>query len=418
MVLLMVISIIVNWLVGCGIVRMHNYKRCILSIGIIFNLAILGYYKYAGFVVEIINGIFHEDLFYIPEVILPIGISFYTFQAISFIVDVYRGDVEGRIKLIDTALYISFFPQLIAGPIVKYKDIAQQIQKRSIEGNKMAEGVRRFVFGLAKKVMISNTLGACVSAVESYGVANMGSGMTWVASLAYTFQLYYDFSGYSDMAIGLGKMFGFDIPENFNYPYIAVSIREFWQRWHISLGTWFREYVYIPLGGNRQGKVKTYINLFAVFFLTGLWHGAGLNFVLWGVYHGIFIIVERCGLSKLIEKHKFMGRFYCFLVVHFGWVFFRTRNIVDALELIKKMLLPWRYTLIDINIWKYMNYKIIFMGICAVVGAGALQKLTPRQVSNRWLRSVAEAVFCIIILLVSIASIASNTYNPFIYFQF
>ena len=216
------------------------------------------------------------------EIDLPIGISFFTFQAIAYIVDIYRGESKAQYKLVNTALYISFFPQLIAGPIVKYKDISQQIERRIITYNGAALGFRRFIYGLSKKVLISNVLGKSADVIFDMDVTTISGTMAWIAALFYTFQIYYDFSGYSDMAIGLGKMFGFDIPENFNYPYMAKNVEEFWRKWHISLGTWFREYVYIPLGGNRKGRVKTYKNLFVVFLLTGLWHGANFTFIIWG----------------------------------------------------------------------------------------------------------------------------------------
>ena len=291
LVLLMIASILVNWLVGIGISRFQEHKKLILLAGILFDLSTLGYYKYAGFFVSTINLVLRKDVFNVPSIALPIGISFFTFQAISYILDVYRGDTEAQPKLINTALYISFFPQLIAGPIVKYREINKQIENRTITNTKIAVGFRRFIYGLAKKVLISNTLGLCADTIYGYDLSEMNGVMAWIAALSYTFQIYYDFSGYSDMAIGLGKMFGFDIPENFNYPYLSLSITEFWRRWHISLGSWFREYLYIPLGGNRKGKVRTYVNLVIVFFLTGMWHGASFSFIFWGLYHGLFSII-------------------------------------------------------------------------------------------------------------------------------
>lgn len=235
-----------------------------------------------GFAIKIINILWQKEILSVPEIDLPIGISFFTFQAIAYIVDIYRGEAKAQNKLVNTALYISFFPQLIAGPIVKYKEICQQIETRVITGEGMASGFRRFIYGLSKKVLISNTLGKSADLIFSMDITAISGKMAWSAALFYTFQIYYDFSGYSDMAIGLGKMFGFDIPENFNYPYLSKTIGEFWRKWHISLGTWFREYVYIPLGGNRKGNIRTYANLFIVFLLTGLWHGASFTFIVWG----------------------------------------------------------------------------------------------------------------------------------------
>lgn len=281
-VFLMILSICCNWYIGKRIECSSNYKHILLFLGVLFNLALLGCYKYMGFAIKIINILWQKEILSVPEIDLPIGISFFTFQAIAYIVDIYRGEAKAQNKLVNTALYISFFPQLIAGPIVKYKEICQQIETRVITGEGMASGFRRFIYGLSKKVLISNTLGKSADLIFSMDITAISGKMAWSAALFYTFQIYYDFSGYSDMAIGLGKMFGFDIPENFNYPYLSKTIGEFWRKWHISLGTWFREYVYIPLGGNRKGNIRTYANLFIVFLLTGLWHGASFTFIVWG----------------------------------------------------------------------------------------------------------------------------------------
>lgn len=282
LVLLMIISIIFNWGIGKGIKKFQLYSRSILIIGVIFNLLVLGYYKYAGFGGRIINSLMKREVIIIPEIDLPIGISFFTFQAISYIIDVYRGETEPQSRLINVALYISFFPQLIAGPIVKYRDISKQIEKRIVSNEDIVYGFRRFIYGLSKKVLISNVLGKSADMLFAMNIETISGRMAWSAALFYTFQIYYDFSGYSDMAIGLGKMFGFAIPENFNYPYLSKSVGEFWRRWHISLGSWFREYVYVPLGGNRKGEIRTYINLVLIFLLTGLWHGANFTFIIWG----------------------------------------------------------------------------------------------------------------------------------------
>lgn len=420
MVLLMAFSIILNWFLGRKIGNAYSLKtkKILLSIGIICDLGILGYYKYAGFLVSIINSIFSENVINDPKISLPIGISFFTFQAMSYLIDVYRNDVDASPQLINTALYISFFPQLIAGPIVKYKDINKQIENRNITYDGVTLGFKRFIYGLAKKVLISNVMGMCADIVYSYDVFAIDSVTAWIGALAYTFQIYYDFSGYSDMAIGLGKMFGFDILENFNYPYLSKSISEFWRRWHISLGSWFREYLYIPLGGNRKGKIRTYINLFIVFFCTGLWHGANFSFVFWGLYHGFFSIVERLGLKKFLDKHKFIAWVYCFNIVNFGWVLFRTENIAKAGRFILRMIMPWRYSVDSINIWNYMDYKTIFIVFCAVLGMGLLKNIVPEKIKNKWNGSCIEAIFCCLLLIICLASIASDTYNPFIYFQF
>ena len=420
LVLLMMASILVNWIVGLMIEKAVGggvIRKATLIIGVICNLGILGYYKYTGFIVSIINGVFHREVLTDPMISLPIGISFFTFQAISYIADVYRGDTEASPRLVNVALYISFFPQLIAGPIVKYRDINKQIEDRTISWSAVSVGFKRFIYGLAKKVLISNVLGLCVDTIYAYDITLIDGKTIWIGALLYTFQIYYDFSGYSDMAIGLGKMFGFNIPENFNYPYLSRSISEFWRRWHISLGSWFKEYVYIPLGGNRNGKVRTYVNLAIVFFLTGLWHGADFSFVVWGVYHGFFSIVERIGFKKILDKSKIISMIYCFVVVNFGWVLFRADDVFTALRYIARMTMPWRHADLSIPSWNYMDNKTVFVGICAVIGTG-IMRFMPEKVVCRWRDSVIEAIYCMLLLILSLAAIASDTYNPFIYFQF
>lgn len=419
LVILMMLSILINWFIGRVIGKSEgNIKKLVLIVGIICNIGILGYYKYAGFFVSILNGIAKYEVLPIPEITLPIGISFFTFQAISYIADVYKGETEASPKLVNVALYISFFPQLIAGPIVKYRDINKQIESRVVTWLNTSAGFKRFIYGLAKKVLISNVLGLCVDTIYVYNIVAIDWKTAWIGALAYTFQIYYDFSGYSDMAIGLGKMFGFDILENFNYPYMSRSISEFWRRWHISLGSWFKEYVYIPLGGNRKGSVRTYINLIVVFFLTGLWHGANFSFVLWGLYHGFFQILERLGLKKFLDKSRIISTLYCFIIVNFGWVLFRANDSILGIQYIARMIMPWRYSNLEINSWNYMDRKTVFTGVCAFLGIGILKKLVPEKLATKWKDSVLEAVYCVALLILCLAAVASDTYNPFIYFQF
>ena len=418
-VLLMIVSILINWVCGLQLSKRTGISRkAWLCLAIIFDLLLLGYYKYASFLFREINALLNKNLLPPLNKSLPIGISFFTFQAISYVVDVYRGTAEASPHIVNTALYISFFPQLIAGPIVKYGDINLQIENRTENWLKTAEGFRRFIYGLAKKVIISNTLGLCADTVYTYDVTLIDPKTAWIGALAYAFQIYYDFSGYSDMAIGLGKMFGFDFLENFDYPYLSSSISEFWKRWHISLGTWFKEYLYIPLGGNREGKVRTYLNLTIVFLLTGLWHGADFSFILWGAYHGFFSIIERIGLKKIIGKNTVIGRLYCFLIVTFGWVLFRADRTVTAIRYLARMVRPWHYQATGIPSWNYLDMKTIFVFTISVFGAGIMQKLIPEQLKEKWQNSVLEAVFCTVLLILCVASIASDTYNPFIYFQF
>jgi alginate O-acetyltransferase complex protein AlgI len=418
-VFLMMFSIIINWLIGKAISKSDGIKRkIVLVVGIAVDIVILGYYKYAAFLTTLLNGILHKEILVAPDIDLPIGISFFTFQAMSYIVDIYKNRDSYSQKFINTALYISFFPQLIAGPIVKYKDINEQIENRTVTLDKTSTGFRRFIYGLSKKVLISNVLGTCVDVIFAYDLSQIDTRMAWIGAVSYSLQIYYDFSGYSDMAIGLGKMFGFDIMENFNYPYLSKSISEFWRRWHISLGGWFREYVYIPLGGNRKGKMRTYLNLFIVFALTGLWHGADLSFVVWGIYYVFFVIIERMGLSKLLERNKIVSVVYCTLIVIVGWVIFRADSIGYALGYILKMMTPWRSKQTITSIWYYMDKQTIFTIACALLGMGILKISVSDKIKGRWINSSIEAVYCIVILVLSIVSIASGTYNPFIYFQF
>ena len=454
LVVLMMASILVNWLAGKLIGKYGGYKKGILAAAVVIDLSLLGYFKYAGFLAGAVNTLAGGTVIRVPDIRLPIGISFFTFQAISYVVDVYRGETQAQDKLVNTALYISFFPQLIAGPIVRYHDINLQLENRRITWEKVAEGFRRFVYGLSKKVLISNVLGACTDQIYALEPGAITGAMAWLAAVCYMFQIYYDFSGYSDMAIGLGKMFGFDFPENFNYPYISHSVREFWRRWHISLSTWFREYVYIPLGGNRKGNRRTYVNLLIVFFLTGLWHGAGWNYILWGLYHGFFLVMERIFTamkartanthmkSEMAKFHMksgtagtrmpdgsprkfrveelFTGLFsfvYTFLTVNIGWVFFRT-GTRTALSLIARMVMPWRYGGAGLSLWEYADYKTFFILACAALGMGWIQSLIPEQSKEAWRFSLPEVLWCAVMLVLCIASIASDTYNPFIYFQF
>ena len=425
LVVLMMVSILVNWLAGKLIGKYAGYKEWILVGAVAIDLSLLGYFKYAGFFVNAVNTVAGKALIPVPDIRLPIGISFFTFQAISYVVDVYRGETQAQDRLVNTALYISFFPQLIAGPIVRYHDINLQLESRRITWEKVAAGFRRFVYGLSKKVLISNVLGACTDRIYALELGDITGAMAWMAAICYMFQIYYDFSGYSDMAIGLGKMFGFDFPENFNYPYISHSVREFWRRWHISLSTWFREYVYIPLGGNRKGQRRTYVNLLIVFFLTGLWHGAGWNYILWGLYHGFFMVVERMGsawkaAAKQNDQKKPTGFFsflYTFLAVNFGWVFFRT-GTGTALSLLARMFMPWRYVTSGLSLWECADYKTVFVLVCAVCGMGWFQNLISERKKEVWRFSLPEIFWCAVMLILCIAAIASDTYNPFIYFQF
>lgn len=420
-VLIMLFSIVINWVFGILVDRSDKYKVFFLTVCIIINLSILGYYKYYNFFVQIINSFFNFHLFNSKEISLPIGISFFTFQSLSYVIDLYRKECRVQKNILNLALYVSFFPQLIAGPIVRFCDVDKQIESREVSVDKFAVGFRRFMYGLGKKIIISNTMAEVVDIIYAKPFDELTTIAAWFGAIAYMMQIYYDFSGYSDMAIGLGKIFGFDFLENFNYPYVSRSIQEFWQRWHISLGTWFREYVYIPLGGNRKGKVRTYINLTTVFFLTGMWHGASWNFIVWGLYHGFFQIVERFGLKKYLQKHKLISHCYCLIVALFGWVLFRANSLSDAIRYILRMVAPWRYGLSEMfSVPAELTMHNVIIMIIALCGSGLLQVVVKKKVpvAAKWKNSYLELAYLMLMVLYCCALLAAGTYNPFIYFRF
>lgn len=339
-VLLMIASIIINYIFGRLLGTENKKKRqWILAIAVVINIGLLVVFKYLDMMVQTVNQLCGSE---IPLVglALPIGISFFTFQALSYVIDVYRREVEPQKNLWNVMLYISFFPQLIAGPIVKYHDIQEQIDNRNTDVKEIAEGLRRFIIGLSKKVLISNTMAVTADALFAAGAGELNILSAWIAAIAYMLQIYFDSSGYSDMAIGLGHMFGFRFLENFRYPYISANIQEFWRRWHISLSTFFKEYLYIPLGGNRKGVYRTYINNLIVFALCGFWHGAEWTFLIWGLYHGFFIIIEKFNTIKNIKKKlpEYVNFAVTFFIVMFGWVFFRAENAQYGLKYIRNLM--------------------------------------------------------------------------------
>lgn len=418
-ILLMLFSIAFNWKMGILIEEKTKYKKSIFVLNLIGNIGLLAVFKYLDMFILSINAICGSEKISTVELPLPIGISFYTFQAMSYIIDLYRGKYKAQRNLISLALYISFFPQLIAGPIVRYEDINEQIENREVNLDHTASGIRRFIYGLGKKVIISNILAESASQIADMYIAELTGTMAWVGAILYTLQIYYDFSGYSDMAIGLGKMFGFQFLENFNYPYLSKSVTEFWRRWHISLGTWFREYLYIPLGGNRKGKVRTYLNLMIVFTITGLWHGASWNFVLWGIYYGVIIIIERIGLQKILMKNSIIAWIYSILIVNFGWVIFQQTDILKGLAYIKRMLLPWKYTDSIFTMAELVSNRVQFVLIIAILGCGVVQWIGIKwKLADIWKNSVLEIFYCICIAVLSFMLLAGNSYNPFIYFRF
>ena len=418
---IMLLTILINWLGAIGVDKFKNHKKLVLALTIIANLGFLIYFKYFNFLIDNCNNIFHSHIDPL-NIVMPIGISFYTFQALSYVVDVYRGDCNVQKDIYKLALYICLFPQLIAGPIVKYHDVAEQIDSREVNFGKVDLGVKRFIIGLSKKMLIANTMGAIADKIFIQNPDTFSPLIAWIGSIAYSFQLYFDFSGYSDMAIGLGLIFGFKFLENFNYPYISKSITEFWRRWHISLSTWFKEYVYIPLGGNRKGKIKTLRNLGIVFLLTGIWHGAAWNFVVWGIWHGFFIIIEKIiNIKEFEQKHtqkwvRFLQHIYCIFAFLIGWVMFRSETMSYAWQYIKNMFGLVRVHDISYGMGYYIDNFEIIIFVCAILCSMPLfNKML--EVENKFGRTLIN-IWLLILFILSAATIASSTYNPFIYFRF
>lgn len=438
-ILLLLFSILVNYGAGLLLARVQGSRasnessakqedagrkgtaaKAVLAAGILANLGILGYYKYFDFLLRIINRLLGRELFEMRNIPLPIGISFFTFGAIAYLIDLYRGYYPAEKNAVNMALYMSFFSKISVGPIARYRDFGSQLENRRESVEKTAEGIRRFAYGLGKKVLIANILGSCVDKIYGQDISNVTGAMVWCGALLYTLQIYYDFSGFSDMAVGLGKMFGFEICENFNYPYLSGSIQEFWRRWHISLSSWFRDYLYIPLGGNRKGKVRTYVNLGIVFLATGLWHGATTAFIAWGMLHGFFIIIERIGFKKILEKTKVFKYIYTELIVVFGWVIFRVANLGPSLQYFKRLVMPWKYTASTFAIQELVNNRCIVMAAAGVLGMGLLQVALKKfwPASEKWKGGVLEMVYCMFLIAASMLLLVNGTYNPAIYLNF
>lgn len=417
-VLLMLLSIFFNYIIGLDIQEHRGNKarmRLILIFGLCFDVFALFFFKYSGFIVESLNSWFSLEIDFEAPV-LPVGISFYTFQIISYIVDVYKG-TQAQKKIVPFACYITMFPQLIAGPIVQYGQIEKQLNERRISSQKLTAGILLFIRGLGKKVLFANTIGAFYTQVSELEVGSVSVLTAWIGIICYTLQIYFDFSGYSDMAVGLGKMLGFDFYINFNFPYKSKSITEFWRRWHISLGNWFRDYIYIPLGGNRVGKGRNIINILFVWTLTGLWHGAAWNFIAWGAFYGILLIVEKFLLKDIIRKiPDFVRHIATMIVVMIGWVLFSKESFPEAFEYIKAMFGLTNNSLID-STGKYLlcasGLSILIMGLSAT---GFFEKM-PR-VKNFRLNVILMTVGYTFVFLLSIAYLISETYNPFLYFRF
>lgn len=417
---ILIVSILINYLFGMLIDKAKdkiNLKRCFLLFGVILNLLLLFYYKYYDFFVSNVNTLFNSNL-PMKNIVLPIGISFFTFQGMSYIIDIYREDSKVNKSIFSVSLYIALFPQLVAGPIIKYKYINNQIKFRKESIEFFSYGINRFVVGLSKKVIISDILGAMADNIFNLSNTSIDMPTAWIGAICYTFQIYFDFSGYSDMAIGLGYLFGFQFPENFNYPYISKSITEFWRRWHISLSTWFREYLYIPLGGNRKGNV--YLNLFIVFLVTGLWHGASWSFIVWGLWHGFFMIIERLIKNKMWYKKipSFIKLVSTMLIVIVGWVLFRASSLKAALEYLSIMFGLTKFKDMTFIYQYFINKKFIFWVIIAIIGSTPIISNVSKRYKNNKLFQLISMIIISILFIVSMIFIINSTYSPFIYFQF
>ena len=424
-ILVLLTSIMINYVMGlCISYSKKNFNvlinRIVLTITVSLNLGLLFYFKYMNFFISSVNGIFKSNIA-LMNIALPLGISFFTFQGMSYTLDLYMGKVQVQKNFINIALYMSFFPKLSQGPITRYRDINGQIDSRECNIDKFYNGVTRFIIGLAKKVIIADQIGYVVDQIFSKSPTENSIAIAWIGAICYTIQIYFDFSGYSDMAIGLGKMFGFEFMENFNYPYISKNLTEFWRRWHISLSTWFRDYVYIPLGGNRSGNM--YFNLFVVFLVTGIWHGAAWNFIIWGLWHGLFLIIEKILKVKniKIKSPVFIKQLYTILIVLLGWVLFRAPNLNYAINYIGVMFglvavkKCWLYC-----IW-YLTPKIITLIILALIASIPLKEVfenTYKAVENTYLEFIGKNLYLIVIFVISIMCVMTSTYNSFIYFKF
>ncbi len=420
--LVLIVSTLTNYFLAKKLTK-GKAKKKILIIGVIFNLGILISFKYLSFFtlnINILASYFQIPPLNIPSLPLPLGVSFYTFHTLSYLFDIYRKKAKPAKSIIDFALYVSFFPQLIAGPIIRYHDISSQLVKRIVTNDKLQYGITRFIQGLAKKVLIANSIGLVADAIFASPVANLNPALAWFGVICYALQIYFDFSGYSDMAIGLGKMFGFDILENFNYPYISQSITEFWRRWHISLSNWFKDYVYIPLGGNRGGTLKTVRNLMIVFLLCGFWHGASWNFIVWGASQGGFLVIERLGLKKITDSLWWpLRHVYALTIILISWVFFRSISLDYALHFIAKLFNLGQNSSPTLNINIYLTPQFILILVLGVIFCTPIwQKLQNKRFSLTPAFNFTYHTLLIFLFLLTLMHLATATYSPFIYFRF
>lgn len=416
-VLLMLMSILVNYAAGLAMERWPARKKLILVITLVLNLGAIGYFKYADFLLRSLNLLLPEPI-PLANVVLPIGISFYTFQILSYVIDVYRGEYPAQRNLLSLATYISMFPQLVAGPIVRYGTVEKELKERRVTAEGFADGLARCAFGLGKKVLLANQMALAADKIFNSGEALPGA-VYWIGAVCYTFQIYFDFSGYSDMAIGMGKMLGFSFPENFRYPYTAGSVTDFWRRWHISLSSWFREYVYIPLGGNRRGVPRQILNMCVVWLLTGLWHGASWNFVLWGAYYGLLLILEKHVLEKALERvPRFLRHILTLLAVIVGWVIFRVETPGEAFGVLGAM-----FSFSGAGTGAFLISEAdALVPLLLLVPAAVCCLPWKEKIEARWGTTngyrYGRYILALAVWLLSVAMLLGETYNPFIYFRF
>jgi alginate O-acetyltransferase complex protein AlgI len=428
---LLAASVFGNWGLGLALARTADarVRRRWLAGAIAANVGVLAVFKYANFAFANVNAIapvLATPPIAFPAIALPLGISFFTFHAISYVVDVYRGKAAPELRLREFALYMMLFPQLIAGPIIRWRDIATQLGRRELRLADFAYGVRRFVLGLGKKVLIANTLGPAADRIFELPPSELTTPLAWLGLVCYTLQIYFDFSGYSDMAIGLMRMFGFRILENFNYPYVSQSVREFWRRWHISLSNWFRDYLYFPLGGNRRGGVRTYVNLAIVFLLCGLWHGASWTFVIWGAWHGLFLIAERAGAGRALARIGRLRHVYALMAVMGGWVLFRCDTLPHALAYYAAMLGSASGSVARQPMALFLDPLLATTLVLAVIGATPLARGIGRWRDDASTRDngvgrtalALDLVWLALVFIAATSCLAAGTYNPFIYFRF
>lgn len=414
-IIILVLSCLINYYISKLIDKSKGKKRkVLLIIDVIYNVGQLLFFKYTNFFIDNINELFNSNIGFI-KVVMPIGISFFTFQALGYVIDVYNKKHKPAGKLSDFMMYLCLFPQLVAGPIVRYSDVEEQVVKREHSTDLFANGIKRFVIGLSKKVLLANVLGEYVASLAMESVL-----AAWLKPILFTLQLYFDFSGYSDMAIGLGLMFGFKFLENFNYPLIASSITDFWRRWHMSLGSWFRDYVYIPLGGNRVSKLKLFRNIFVVWFLTGFWHGAAWNFIIWGLYFGVILVIEKFVLKKFLDKTHVIKYIYSLLLIIIGFLIFNSNSFNEIFSSLKNMFMLSNTPMVDdITLFYFKNYIVLFIG--SIVLATPLVKVIVDKLKNTKVKGIVEVmemVIIMVLLVLCVSFLIDASFNPFLYFRF